>query len=69
MLCPDVHTAHIFIQIDNVSTVAAVGKMGCSKSVEIDWEVQAIWNKTIAIQNWLTAAHISGIIKIKTEQE
>ena len=42
MLCPDVHTAHIFIQIDNVSTVAAVGKMGCSKSVEIDREVQAI---------------------------
>lgn len=69
MLCPNVHTAHILIQIDNVSTVAAVGKTGCLKSVEIDWEVQVIWDKTIAIHNWLTAAHISSIITTKTEQE
>lgn len=49
--------------------VATDKKIDCSKSLEIDCEVQAIWDKPIAKHNWLTAAHISRMLNMKTEQE
>ena len=62
------HT-HILIQIDNTSAVAAVNKMGSTKSLDNDKVACQIWEWAIHQGVWLTATHIPGILNEAADAE
>ena len=47
----------ILIEIDNVSAISGLNKMGSVKSIEMDNEVHLIWEFISTQNSWLTAAH------------
>ena len=60
-LCNNFHNIHILIQIDNTSTVAAINKMGSTRSIDMDQVKHLIWNFILKHDNWITVTHIPGI--------
>ena len=53
-LCNNFHNIHIVIQIDNTSAVAAINKMGSTRSIDMDQVVHLTWNFILKHHNWLT---------------
>ena len=60
-LCGSLNATHILVKVDNTSAVAAINKMGSTRSTQMDSEVHNIWNWASSKNIWLTATHIPGI--------
>lgn len=48
----------MLIEIDNMSAISGLNKMGNVNSIEMDNEVHLIWEFISTQNSWLTAAHI-----------
>ena len=68
-LCNNFHNIHILIQIDNTLAVAAINKMGSTRSVAMDQEVHVIWNFILKHANCVAATHIPGIFNEEPDIE
>ena len=68
-LCEQVTNSHILIKIDNTSAIAAINKMGSTKSIPMDEEAHKIWEWAIKRNNWISATHIPGILNIEADKE
>ena len=55
--------------MDNTSAVAAVNKMGSSRSQDMDEVVHKIWEWAISKHIWITTTHIPGILNTEADKE
>ena len=67
--CNNFHNIHILIQIDNTSAVAAISKMGSTRSIGMNHVVHLLWNFILKHDNWITATHILGIFNEEADIE
>ena len=68
-LCNNFHNIHILIQIDNTSTVAAINKMGSTRSINMDHVVHLTWNFILKHDNRIAATHIPGTFNEEADME
>ena len=68
-LCNNFHDIHILIQIDKTSAVAAINKMGSTRSIDMDQVVHLIWNFIVKQDNWVTVTHIPGTFNEEADIE
>jgi len=68
-LCHNVYNTHILLKVDNTSAVAAINKMGSTRSLMMDKVVHKIWEWAIERENWLTVTHIPGILNVEADKE
>ena len=68
-LCDNLSNTHIKILMDNTTAVQCVNNMGSCRSVEIDKIVHNVWEWAISKQNWITAAHIPGVLNVVADLE
>ena len=69
VLCNNFHNIHILIQADNTSAVAAINKIGSTRSIDMDQVVNLVWNFILKLVNWVTSTHIPGIFNGKADIE
>ena len=50
-LCDSVQYSHVLLQLDNTSAVAALNKMGSTRSSDMDHVVHEIWHWVISKNN------------------
>lgn len=65
-LCPTIRGRTVHIQVDNVTAVSAIARMG-SKSDLGDTVAMEIWDWAITRENWLEASHIAGEENIEAD--
>ncbi len=58
--CKDHRNIHVRIQIDNVTAVTYINKMGGIKSSQCDRLARKLWEWCIARKIWVSAAHLPG---------
>ena len=68
-LCDSVKDSHIALQLDNTNAVAAINKMGCTRSSDMNHVVREISNWVISKNNWLSASHIPGVLSVEAGKE
>ena len=68
-MCNNFHNFHILIQTDNTSAVAAINKIGSTRSIDMDQVVNLVWNFILKLVNWVTSTHIPGIFNGKADIE
>lgn len=70
ILCKSIRKTLIKILTDNTTATHGIKNMGSCKSVSCDNEMRKIWEWALKRGNFITAAHIPGVLnKCKTKGE
>ena len=68
-LCDNVRDTHLKILTGKITAVHSVNNMDSCKSLSCNWEVRNILRWAIMRNNFITAAHIPGIINVEADAE
>lgn len=66
-LCSNGRDTHLNIPTDNTTAVHSVSNMGRCKSLSCELDMRKIWGWTVMNNNFVTTAHIQGIMNVETD--
>ena len=67
-LCTDVTDTHIKVLVDNSTAVCYINEQGGTVSDVCDRIAIEIWKWCDSKRNWLTAAHIPGLLNVEADE-
>ena len=68
-LCSNIRNTSLKVLTDNTTAVHSVNNMSSCKSLICDLEVRKIWEWATMRNNFITAAHIPGILNVEADAE